>query len=367
MFDDSKTTRFQLKVISLLLFTLALYSCNDSGSETPASTESGSIVGTWMTSSGSNKLIFYANGNFKYVENDPSAPAPQNGVETGTYSYNASSGIITFNITTDENDPGNGSGIGDIGTPAEIAAELSNSNNTLVLLGGIISFQRVSNVVGAWASTKDVSNGEGFNYLILYPDSTFIYAEHDILYNEPDNGVEAGTYTYDSASGNLTFNIIYDDNAPGNDSGIGNIGEPSVIDSTISEDFTKLTLLSGSFELNAIDFYDNLSIVGAWKSSNDITKGEGFNHMVFFPDGKFLYAEHDVAASSPENGLEVGTYSYDNSTGNITFDIIFDDNAPGLDSGVGNSGTPVTIDSTNSNEGTVLSILGGAITFNKKL
>ncbi len=327
----------------------------------------GTVAGTWLSDAGNNKLMLFADNTFKYVENDPTAPAPQNGIELGTYTYDAVAGNITFTITSDSNDPGNDSGIGDIGTPAVIDVALSSDNNSLTLAGGALTLSRVNQVVGAWASSKDPASGEGFNYLVLFSDNTFVYAEHDILFTEPDNGVEVGTYTYDSASGDITFSLIYDDNAPGNDSGIGNIGTPAVIDAVLSADHSTLSLASGAVVLNSVDFYDNFSPVGAWSSSKDASSGEGFNHLVLFPNGTFLYAEHDILASAPENGLEVGTYTYDSSTGNISFDIIFDDNAPGNDSGIGDTGGTVVIDSVLSNGSTTLTVAGGAVVLTKRL
>ena len=49
---------------------------------------------------------------------------------------------MTFNIIYDDNDPGNDSGVGDIGTPVEIDAVLSNENMTLTIASGELVLTR---------------------------------------------------------------------------------------------------------------------------------------------------------------------------------------------------------------------------------
>jgi hypothetical protein len=55
-----------------------------------------------------------------------------------------------------------------------------------------------------------------------------LYTENDTTVNnndgnENENGLEIGTFMYYSVNEGITFSVIYDDNALGDDSGIGNI------------------------------------------------------------------------------------------------------------------------------------------------
>ena len=93
-------------------------------------------------------------------------------------------------------------------------------------------------------------SGAAFNYLVLFEDNTFLYAENDLTVSEPEeNGLEVGTYSHDSESGNLSFNVSYDDNDPGNDSGVGDIGTPVEIDAILSNENMTLSIASGELVL----------------------------------------------------------------------------------------------------------------------
>jgi len=201
--------------------------------------------------------------------------------------------------------------------------------------------------VGVWRST----NGAEFIYLVLFSDKSFLYAENDLeAVTAAENGLEVGTYTNDAA--NMNFNITYDDNAPGHDSGVGDIGTPSVIDYSFSTDGNTLTVAGGQVVLNRVTF-NSSSMVGVWRSVN----GAEFSYLILFADNTFLYAENDLQAVSPEeNGVEVGTYTVVNNR--VTFNVIYDDNAPGQDSGVGDVGIPAVYDMTLSADGATLSVAG---------
>ncbi len=74
-------------------------------------------------------------------------------------------------------------------------------------------------ITGAWRYV----NGAEFQYLIVFDDGTYLYAENDLtVQTATENGVEVGTYTYDEATGALSLNVVYDDNtAPDGVSGSG--------------------------------------------------------------------------------------------------------------------------------------------------
>lgn len=103
-----------------------------------------------------------------------------------------------------------------------------------------------SRIVGVWRST---SSGGAFSYLILFSDNTFAYGENGLTVLEPalENGLEVGTYGYNSTTGNITFNVVYDDNTAsgGNNSGLGTIGTPSTTNAALSNGGTTLTAAGG--------------------------------------------------------------------------------------------------------------------------
>jgi hypothetical protein len=213
---------------------------------------------------------------------------------------------------------------------------------------------------GVWQLTS----GAAFNYLVLFEDNTFLYAENDLTVSEPEeNGLEVGTYSHNAETGDLSFNVSYDDNDPGNDSGVGDIGVPVTYDAVVSNEGSTLSLAGGALVLSAAIADSSSPITGAWSKVSGIE----FNYLLLFADNTFLYAENDLDAESPEeNGLEVGTYSYNADSGNITFNITYDDNDPGNDSGVGDIGTPVVIDAVLSNENMTLSIASGELVLTRE-
>lgn len=205
-------------------------------------------------------------------------------------------------------------------------------------------------VEGVWG----IENGEEFSYLTLLSNNKFIYAENDLTVNSPEeNGLEVGTYVYDSNSETITFNIEYDDNDPGNDSGIGDIGALLEFNATLLNESSRLSLLDGELIFNKIELTPTLPVVGVWSLEN----GSEFSYLLLLANNTFLYAENQLTVnSSAENGLEVGTYVYDPNLEELAFDITYDDNDPGNDSGVGNIGTTTTIGAVLSNDDNILTV-----------
>lgn len=206
-------------------------------------------------------------------------------------------------------------------------------------------------VEGIWA----IQNGQEFSYLIFLPDNTFLYAENDLNSGVGENGVEVGSYSVNSSQGEITFNIEYDDNDPGNDSGIGDIGSPVTFSAALVNGPARLSLLDGELVFNKSELIETSPIIGVWSYEN----GAEFSYLALLSDNTFLYAENDLAVtSSTENGLEVGTFVDSPSTEELIFDILYDDNDPGNDSGVGDIGSSITLDAVLSNENNTLTIAG---------
>ena len=210
--------------------------------------------------------------------------------------------------------------------------------------GGTVGIQ------GVWKHFVDST--KEFEILALLPDGAFLYAEHDPNADEAagENGLEVGTYS--SSATQISFDIKYDDNAPGNDSGIGDIGGAVAVPAVMSPDGQSLTV-AGELGLNRVSLSAK-DISGVWAHTN----GEEFEYLIIMDDGTFLYAENDPSASEPENGVEVGTYTA--ASGSITFTVKYDDNAPGNDSGIGDPNVPVTINVTVS--GNTMNIAGLTLT-----
>jgi len=201
-----------------------------------------------------------------------------------------------------------------------------------------------------------IITGDSESHLIFFPDNTFVYAENDAL--EP-NGLELGNYSYDTASDNMTLSITFDNNGPGTDSGVGDIGKDVVNDIVLSNNNETMAIANGALTFTADDL-DTSSIVGAWS----ITHQHESQHLILYSNNTFIYAENDL---TEPNGLELGTYAYDAGTGKITYTITYDDNGPGQDSGLGDIGTLEPIDIALENGANTLSIDNGSLMFSRSL
>jgi len=217
-------------------------------------------------------------------------------------------------------------------------------------------------IVGAWGST---GAGGSFSYLILFSDNTFAYGEYGPNVQEPllENGLEVGTYSYDSTTGNITFNVTYDDNTSStpDGSGVGTIGTPTITNATLSNGDKTLTAAGNQLVLSKIDFGIS-PISGVWRYNSGVA-GE-FSILMLTDDGVLVFAENRLNPVEPTvNGLEVGTYGYSSTTGKITINLTFDDNTSSAPegSGVGTIGTPTVADAALSNGGTTLTLAGGVL------
>ncbi len=171
------------------------------------------------------------------------------------------------------------------------------------------SLNSLTPYIGAWSFITDKSE----QYLILFADNTFIYAEND---DQLPNGLEFGRYSYESYDDNLILTIFYDNNGPGEDSGVGDIGTDVITDIELLNSNSQLKILNGDLVFNSENL-NSESVVGAWSS----TIGNDFQ-LVLFSNNKFLIAQ---TSNSRPNGLQLGTYAYDSIAEELTLSLTYDD------------------------------------------
>jgi hypothetical protein len=184
--------------------------------------------------------------------------------------------------------------------------------------------------------------------LVLFDDGTFFYGEAG---GEEPNGMELGTYSFDSNASQITFTVTTDMNGDG---GIKD-GTSSVVNMDVLVTDTSMTVIlpEGDVTLAKVTGGTATDHIGIWRTTDNCCI------MALSPDGYFMYGENDVDAP---NGLEGGIYSVNGS--DITFNLGYDDNGPGTDSGVGDIGTPVTAGFTA--DANTLDIGPGLITFSRE-
>ncbi|WP_207063330.1 hypothetical protein [Motiliproteus sp. SC1-56] len=207
---------------------------------------------------------------------------------------------------------------------------IAHFEDTLVSEGE--TFVANANISGVWTSNATANDLLAF---IFFADGTYVHLEVD----EDDpidvpgemSGMEWGTYSRDSETGQVTVSVTFDDNG---DTGISGFeGSDALLLTQVSGDL--LTLQFDDNGNGTIDEGESLELlrsqpsglVGAWATSatdNDLLA------FVFFADGTYLHLEVDEALpiDSPNetSGMEWGTYTRNSETGQLTVTQTFDGN-----------------------------------------
>jgi hypothetical protein len=219
------------------------------------------------------------------------------------------------------------------------------------------------------AGTYRMIDGENFALLSLMGDGTFVYGENDLDVNsDTENGLEVGTYTFDSATQTLTFNATYDDNTAEGESGIATIGTTTSFKISLSGNDLTLVTDEGNLTMSKMDFSAN-DYLGTWRYEND---NGNFAYLILMDDGVVFYGEKDsIDENYPNNnGLEIGHYTFDSANNNITCNLFYDDNYDGTTtyndyvsefSGIGVLDTNTTLSASMSSDGNTLTIDGSLV------
>ena len=165
-------------------------------------------------------------------------------------------------------------------------------------------------IVGSWYAANPGGGTDQIVFTFL-SNGTFLVADKGTPGRDPSgtNGLEWGTYSWDSSSGALSFVFtINTDNAWG-------LSDAGFTGATVTGDILTLTGDAGMMNVNRLLSAPN-SIVGSWYAANP---GGGTDQIVFsfLADGTYLIADKGTVARDPTgtSGIEWGTYSWDPATG----------------------------------------------------
>ena len=179
-------------------------------------------------------------------------------------------------------------------------------------------------IVGLWSSDDVDSDLAAIAFL---DDGTYVQVQVNDgqVMNNPENGMEWGKYSVDNKTGKLSTETIFDKN--------GNSGLSDAIPRHARITDGKLVLEidennNGVIESNEIYKFSETKpkgIVGYWKGEET---DETLESVAFFEDGTYIHVQvdEDKSLNNPENGMEWGNYTVDNSTGLLETSQIFDDN-----------------------------------------
>ena len=179
------------------------------------------IWGSWTTAATPNELqviTFMPDGTFISAhDDDPLVAGGVDGMEGGTYRWNATTNELTYTVAVNTDGTGGLSHPSASQTPPYTFV-IDPAGNTAVFhfgpnMSDQIVFTRVidasNTLVGAWKVPGLAQSGIS-PVLTFLPDGTFTDAS-DAIGTEPA-GMERGTYVYDATTGNVTFTTTVDTN-----------------------------------------------------------------------------------------------------------------------------------------------------------
>lgn len=219
---------------------------------------------------------------------------------------------------------------------------IANFEDTLVDEGE--DFIANSNITGVW--TTDITDND-FLAFIFFDDGTYVHMEIDeeAPFDEMGemSGMERGTFSRDNTTGQLTITQTFDNNG---DTGLNDAAdELTTVFAQVSGD--TLTLQFDDNQNGTIEEDESLELsrsassdlFGVW--TTDITDND-FLAFVFFDDGTYVHMEIDEEEPFDEtgemSGMERGTFSRDDTTGQLTITQTFDNNGDtGLNDAVNGS------------------------------
>jgi len=175
--------------------------------------------------------------------------------------------------------------------------------------------------------------------LVTFIDEANYFVTQDIDdISEPlcFDGMESGTYTWDSVNGNFSLTNVIDTTG---DCGLtSEQGDPFSATVTVNATTLTLTDSEGSFQLTKVIDANN-PIVGSWY----IDESGGNETLVTFLDGVNYFLTQDIDdINEPlcSDGMESGTYTWDSANGSFSFTNVIDTTDDcGLTSVQGESGS----------------------------
>jgi hypothetical protein len=197
-------------------------------------------------------------------DDDPTVPGGADGMERGTYRWDASTNVLTYTVAL------NTDGTGGLSNPAPSQTPpytfvIDASGNTATFHFGPnvtdeIIFTRVIDAtklqVGGWKLEAPIPGF--FTVLTLLSDGTFTVASDPI--DTAPAGMERGTYVYDETTGNVTLTTLVDTN------GEFGVNDAPTLPATTMVHAQIQTALGGDFDFLRIDtatevvFFDRIKV-----------------------------------------------------------------------------------------------------------
>ena len=182
-----------------------------------------------------------------------------------------------------------------------------------------------TNIVGFWS--EDNANGN-LSAISFMDDGTYVQVQvnNNSSVDDPEGGLEWGEYSIDKKTGKLTTTQLFDEN--------GDMGFSDASNLSARVSNGKLIIEVDENENGSIDSDEQYKfseikpngIIGAW--SFDDADDDELIGVAFLDDSKYVHVQVDSnrLLDDPENGLEWGNYTVNNTTGLLQTSQIFDSN-----------------------------------------
>ena len=226
------------------------------------------IWGSWSTAVTPNELqviTFLPDGTFILAhDDDPLVAGGVDGMEGGTYRWNATTNELTYTIAVNTDGTGGLSHPSASQTPPYTFVIDPTGNTAVFHFGPNVSnqivFTRVIDannlLVGAWK--VPVFESGLFPVLTFLPDGTFTVAT-DQTDSDPA-GMERGTYVYDATTGNVTFTTTVDTNGENGVNDSPTLPAIVVVQMIVTEALGQFDFLQVQFEPNSFIHFDRVRV-----------------------------------------------------------------------------------------------------------
>lgn len=186
-----------------------------------------------------------------------------------------------------------------------------------------------TNIVGFWS--QDGGNDNNLSAISFMSDGTYVQVQVDneSLVDDPEGGLEWGTYEINRKTGELTTTQLFDEN--------GDVGLSDAPNLSARVSNGKLILQVDEDENGSIDSDEQYQfseiepdgIVGAWSFDDVDDTDDELIGVAFLDNNQYVHVQvnSDLSVDNDENGLEWGTYAINPTTNQLTTNPTFDSNA----------------------------------------
>lgn len=170
-------------------------------------------------------------------------------------------------------------------------------------------------IVGSWYISR-AQKAQSDAVITFLANGTYVMGEdgNSKLYPSGKDGMERGTYKWNSKTKAVSFKTLVDTN------GEWGMSHADFESATVTD--TKLTIVDegGPFTLKRVAGASKL--VGSWY----LKEGGGYAVATFLPDGTYFLVQDGQKGGGGKSGVERGTYQWNTKTKAFTRKVIVDTN-----------------------------------------